>query len=333
MLRAASLPARVKDIALRVFGLLAEAEGRVHGMPPCDVAFHEVGAVDSIVDIVGVALAIAACGAEHVTCAPVVLGTGTVATQHGQLPLPAPATVELLRGVPAVQTPSPFELTTPTGAALMVALCDRFGLMPELTLSATGYGAGSDRPTPLPNVLRVFAGEPASLEESGVVVFETNIDNAAGEDVGHTLGALLAAGALDAYLTPIQMKKSRPAQVLTCVCRASDQAALEDIVFQHLPTLGIRSHVATRRVLERRHVPVTTPWGEVRVKEACRAGRVLHASPEYEDLRACAEKHGVGIGHVRREVIARYRPSAGPASEERPAPASRDEGVAPGREP
>jgi hypothetical protein len=210
--------------------------------------------------------------------------------------------------VPVVQTPSTFEFTTPTGAALMVALCERFGVMPELILSATGYGAGSDRPTPLPNVLRLFAGATASHDEPPVMVFETNIDNAAGEDIGHTLGALLAAGALDAFLTPIQMKKSRPAQVLTCVCRASDQAALEDIVFRHLPTLGIRSHAVTRRVLERRQVPVATPWGTVRVKEALRAGIVLHASPEYEDLCTCAEKHGVGIGEVRREVMARYVP-------------------------
>ncbi|HAK97076.1 MAG TPA: nickel pincer cofactor biosynthesis protein LarC [Planctomycetes bacterium] len=306
MLASASLPARAKDIALRAFDLLARAEGRVHGMPPQDVVFHEVGAVDSIVDIVGTALAIAACGAERFSCAPLVLGSGSVSTRHGRLPLPAPATIELVRGAPVVQLPHPFEFTTPTGAALVMALVERFGPLPELVLSGTGYGAGADRPTPFPNVLRVLAGTAPAAVDAPAVVFETNIDNAGGEDVGHVLSALLAAGALDAFAAPVQMKKSRPAQVLTCICRAADQAALEDIVFRNLPALGIRSYGVSRRILDRRHVAVATPWGSVRVKEALRGGVVLHATPEYEDLRACADAHGIGIGLIRRAAMASY---------------------------
>ncbi len=319
MLTSAPLPARAKDIALRAFGLLADAEGRVHGVPPQDVVFHEVGAVDSIVDIVGTALAVTAYGAERFTCAPMVLGSGSVSTRHGCLPLPAPATVELLRGAPVVQSPHPFEFTTPTGAALVMALVERFGPLPELVLAGTGYGAGKDRPTPFPNVLRVLAGTTPAAGDAPAVVFETNIDNAGGEDVGHVLSALLAAGALDAFAAPVQMKKSRPAQVLTCICRASDQAALEDIVFTNLPTLGIRSYGVTRRVLDRRHVDVTTPWGTIRVKEAIRNGVVLHATPEYEDLHACAETHGIGIGQIRRAAMASYA-QRGESRPEEPGP-------------
>jgi len=306
MLVSASLPSRAREIALRAFDLLARAEGRIHGLPPEDVVFHEVGAVDSIVDIVGTALAVAACGAERFSCAPLVLGSGSIMTQHGRLPLPAPATVELLRGAPVVQLPHPFEFTTPTGAALVMALVDRFGPLPELVLSGTGYGAGSERPTPFPNVLRVLAGSAPATADAPAVVFETNIDNAAGEDIGHVLAALLAAGALDAFAAPVQMKKSRPAQVLTCVCRPADQAALEEIVFRNLPTLGIRSHGVSRRILDRRHVKVATPWGTVRVKEALRGGVVLHATPEYDDLHACAEAHRIGIGLIRRAAMAAY---------------------------
>jgi len=224
---------------------------------------------------------------------------------HGVIPIPAPATCEVLEGTPVVQTDVPFELTTPTGAALMKALSERFGPAGEMSLEKTGYGAGDDRPTPVPNVLRVYDGTPVRDSES-VVVLESNLDNVSAEAIGFLMDTLLEAGALDVFFTPIVMKKSRPAQKISVLCRRGDQCRLEEIVFRNVPTLGIRSHSVSRRVLDRRHVSVSTQWGTVRVKEALSAGRTLHAWPEYEDIRRIATVHGVGISRVREAVMAKY---------------------------
>ena len=305
LIAAAELPARARDLARCVFSRLAEAEGRVHGVPPCAVTFHEVGAVDSIIDIVGTCLGLVACDATRITCAPLVVGSGSVMSRHGSIPLPAPATAELLAGVPVRQVDCGFELTTPTGAALMTVLAEQFCSLPDMIVAKTAYGAGDDRPSPLPNVLRVFAGKAAPASEP-LLCLETNIDNAPAEDLALVLDRLMEEGALDAFFTPVIMKKSRPAALLTCLCREADRMRLEDLVLAHLPTLGIRAYRVDRRARDRRVVSVPTRWGPVRIKEAVDGAHVAHASPEYEDLRRIAAAHAVGIGRVRREVMAAY---------------------------
>ena len=307
IIEAADLPAPVAGRALEAFRILARAEGAVHGVDPEKVAFHEVGAVDSIVDIVGVCHGMHLLEIERVTCSPVPLGHGSVESRHGPIPVPAPATVEILRQVPIRQVDCPYELTTPTGAALMVALAERFGTAPDMVLTAVGYGAGADRPTPLPNVLRVFLGESDGPAAEFLTVCETTIDNTGGEALGYLLERLLEAGALDAFFTPIVMKKSRPAQTLTVLCRTTDQPALEALIFQQVPTLGIRSFAVARHALSRHFVTLQTPWGEVRIKEAWREGSVLHAWPEYEDLRRAATGHDRGITALREDVMDLYR--------------------------
>ncbi len=306
LITAAGLPPAAEEAARRTFRLLAAAEGRVHGIAPEKVAFHEVGAVDSIVDILGACFAVDWLGAGRITCSAIPLGRGTVSSMHGPIPVPAPATCELLQGIPVRQTDSEYELTTPTGAALMAALAEEYGPAPEMVLEKVGYGAGSDRPTPVPNVLRVFQGSATPGEER-VLVVETNIDNVSAEDLGYLVGAVLEAGALDAFLTPLTMKKSRQAQKLSVLCRPERHPELEDLIFRNIPTLGIRSYPVTRRVLERRHREITTPWGPVRIKEAVRRDTVLHAWPEYEDLKAIAATHDLGIASLREKIMELYR--------------------------
>ena len=299
------LPPEVVEKALDVFKLLAAAEGKVHGIPPEKVAFHEVGAVDSIVDILGSLYALHLHGCRGITCSRIPLGGGTAGTMHGVIPIPAPATCEILRDTPVVQVDTAFELTTPTGAALMKALAERFGPAPEMVLRGIGYGAGDDRPGEVPNVLRVYEGS-AERGARPLAIMETNLDNVSAEAIGFLMDALLGAGALDVFFTPVVMKKSRPAQKLSVLCRPGDEVRLGELIFRHVPTLGIRSFPVSRRALERRHVAVSTPWGRVRVKEALMEGRTIHAWPEYEDIKSVAEKYGLGINRVREAVMAKY---------------------------
>lgn len=295
---ASALPVTVKQRSVRVFGRLAEAEAAVHGTTVDEVHFHEVGAVDAIVDVVGAVLALDLLGVEQVTCSPIPVGSGTVTCAHGTMPVPAPATAELLKGVPIAACDEVGELTTPTAAAVITTLASTFGPLPGMRITAVGYGAGSREGRTRPNLLRVIVGE--AVEEGDVdliTVLETSIDDATPEVIGHCVERLLNEGALDAYAVPIQMKKSRPGVLLTVLCTPNRVRAMEQVLFAETTTFGVRRHDVERRKLPRRHETVTTPFGKVRMKVGERDG-VMTASPEYDDCRAAAEKHRVALRDV-----------------------------------
>ncbi|MBN2562828.1 MAG: nickel pincer cofactor biosynthesis protein LarC [Phycisphaerae bacterium] len=301
------LTVTVKDRATRTFTRLAEAEANVHGTPVEDVHFHEVGAVDAIVDVVGAAIGIEEAGLERIVCSPVPTGSGTVRCDHGVLPVPAPATVELLAGVPLAACDEVGELTTPTGAAILTTLADRYGPMPAMTIRACGYGAGSREGGIRPNLLRLLIGEATAdvgqvddgTRADEVVIIEANLDDATGEQIGHAFEALFAAGALDVFTTPIMMKKNRPGVLLSALAPLERQQACEDVFFAETTTFGVRRHACTRRKLARSTETVSTRFGEIRVKVGRRGARGLTAAPEYEDCAQAGREHRVAL----REVI------------------------------
>ena len=306
MIAAGDLPDRVKDRATKVFERLGESEAAVHGVPIEKVHFHEVGAVDSIVDIVGACLAFELLGAEAIYCSAVNTGSGTVETEHGTLPVPAPATASLLRDKPVYARGPAMELTTPTGAAVAVTLGTRFGPMPPMQIERIGYGAGDRDFKEQANVLRVLVGQTTAASESTTVfVLETNIDDTSPQVLGYTLERLLEAGELDASLHPIEMKKSRPGTVLQVIVRPEDRERLAAILFAETSTLGIRAYAAERLVEERRFVEVATQWGKVRVKVSA-SGNI---APEFEDCRALAMSQGVPLKTVISEAVYQYQNS------------------------
>jgi uncharacterized protein (TIGR00299 family) protein len=306
MLEASRLPAPMRDTALRIFGRLAEAEGAVHGVPPEAVHFHEVGAIDSIVDIVGAAIGIHLLGIERVYAAPLPLGHGFVKTRHGLLPLPAPATLEIIArsGAATRQIDSDKELVTPTGAAIAATLATFH--RPALRVTRVGYGFGTMR-LPWPNALRLWLGEldeaaPASTPDErpadrahpgDEVVLETNIDDLPGEVLGYLMERLFAAGALDVYYTPIFMKKNRPAVTVSLIAPVARRAALETILLTETTTFGVRAVPISRTKSERHVETVNTPYGPVRCKVKRWQGATLDLAPEYEDCAALARAHGL----------------------------------------
>ena len=300
----AALPPRALERARRAAGLLYAAEGKVHGVPTDEVHLHEAGADDALVDIAGTCLGLEELGIARVTCsAPVPLGGGAIRCAHGVLPVPVPAVVELLRGVPVAGGPIPKELVTPTGAALLVALVDTFGPLPPLTLERVGHGAGGRNDAALPNVLRGLLGAP--LEETAgtrqVAVLETALDDMLPQDVPVLIERLLAAGARDAMVTPVQMKKGRPGFHLTVICDPGEEHRLAGILLHDTPTLGVRMRVDRRVEWDRDVIAVQTPWGPVRVKRAKDTrGRVLRAQPEFDDCRHAADAAGVTPDAVRQ---------------------------------
>ena len=294
------LPAPVKRKAVCIFERLAEAEARAHGIAVEEVHFHEVGAVDAIVDVVGAVLALHLLGVERILCSPIPTGSGIIACDHGVLPVPAPATAELLKGVPLAASDEVGELTTPTAAAVLTTLASGFGPLPAMTVTAIGYGAGTRDGQRRPNVLRVLVGQAVGDSDADeVAVLETNLDDASPELVGHCMERLFEAGALDVYAVPIHMKKSRTGVVLTVLCGHDRVQAMERILFAETPTFGVRRHSAVRAKMRRRHETVITPFGEFRMKIGERNG-VVTVTPEFEDCRAAAQKHHVAL----REVIA-----------------------------
>jgi len=307
-----ALPDDDRRQAAAVFQRLAEAEGRVHGVPPEKIHFHEVGAVDAIVDIVGSVVGVRLLGIERLVCGPVRTGMGFVTSAHGRMPIPAPATAELLKGVPTVGTDVEGELTTPTGAALLTTLCDAFGPRPLMTVAAIGYGAGTaTRETP-PNVLRLFVGEVISEEEEAeerdeVLVIEANLDDLSPEIIGYVLDRLLAAGALDAFLIPVHMKKNRPGVLLQAIVEPGSAAAIEEIILTETSTFGLRRTRATRRKLHRESADVTTRFGKIRVKLGRLGRKLLHAAPEYEDCRRAAAEFSVPIKAVYDAALDAFR--------------------------
>ncbi len=314
LLEAGALPAAVRDDSLRVFERLAEAEARVHGSQPEEVHFHEVGAADAIVDIVGACLARHALGIASVSVGPFPLGHGTVTCAHGVLPVPAPATVELLKGWPVQPDDEPFELVTPTGAALLTAWRTDAAIPAGARLVAAGHGFGQRTLCHRPNLLRALLFETAPAAEAAAPddcrVLETNLDDLSPQLAGALLDRLLAAGALDAFLTPIQMKKQRPGVLLTVLCRPDRRAALLDVLFRESTTFGVREYPVARTVLEREHRHVDTPYGSVRVKIGYWQGEPVTAAPEYEDCRRAAARAGAPLRRVI-EAAARAAPEWG----------------------
>jgi len=288
-----------KETARRIFTRLAEAEAKVHGTTVEKVHFHEVGAADSIADIVGAAVGWDLLRVERILASPVPTGSGTVKIAHGEVGIPAPATAELLRGIPLAESSVPFELTTPTGAAILATLVERFGPMPAMTAERIGYGAGQRDLDQQPNVLRLFVGQ-AALDEPGeqVWVVETNLDDTSGELVGYCIGRLWETGALDVYTTPIQMKKNRPGVTLSVLCRASQLEGVEAVLFGETTTLGIRRWPVSRRLLRRRNHEVQTPWGPVLGKIGWLAGAGPQFAPEFESCREIAQRHAVPLRAV-----------------------------------
>ncbi|HTG36905.1 MAG TPA: nickel pincer cofactor biosynthesis protein LarC [Thermoanaerobaculia bacterium] len=301
MIQGSGLSGAVKERALRLFQRLGEAEAKAHGMPIERVHFHEVGAIDSIVDLVGAAAAVEYLTPERLTCGPVNLGSGRVKMAHGEVSIPAPATAELLRGVPVFGGPGG-ELTTPTGAVLLAELVNEFVELPAMVLEGVGYGLGKkDLPTH-PNALRLLRGRSAGARAE-VMVVETEIDDLPGEGFGFLMERLLAAGALDVYFTPVQMKKSRPGTLVTLLCRRPKLEELAGILLTESGSLGCRYHAASRFEAEREILEVATAFGTVRIKRARLDGRPLAAAPEFEDCRRLALASGVPWRDVYRAAL------------------------------
>ncbi|HHL39813.1 MAG TPA: nickel pincer cofactor biosynthesis protein LarC [Deltaproteobacteria bacterium] len=297
MIEGSALADDVKELALRIFRTLAEAEARVHGVDVEEVHFHEVGAVDSIVDIVGAALCLRRLAPERVTASPLPLGTGFIDAAHGRMPVPAPASLEILRGVPTAPSDIRFELTTPTGAAIIKTVADGFGPLPPMTIGKSGYGVGSRDFAEAPNVLRVIEGE---LRDGGrrterLTVIETNVDDMSPEAAGYLMERLLSAGALDVFFTAVQMKKNRPGLLVTVLAEEHGVRELTEIIFSESTTLGVRTRTVERISLPRKTVKVETPYGTVRVKAVERDGRFVDGRPEFEDCRAAAAAAGAPL--------------------------------------
>lgn len=295
----------VKDRAQRIFRRLAEAEAKVHGVPVEEVHFHEVGALDSIVDIVGTAVCLDYLGVAAIYASAVPLGSGFVNTSHGRLPVPAPATAELLRGLPVHGDCGPGERVTPTGAAILAALVDGFCTRPEMLLEKVGCGAGSKDFSDCPNILRAFLGRLVSVEHSAdqVVVGETNIDDSTPEVLGFVMELLLEKGALDVFFTPIQMKKSRPGVMLSFLCYPEQFESLARIVMTETSAIGLRHYRADRMILERRVVERPTEFGLLHFKQVFDSdGNMLRATPEYEECRRIARESGLPCREVMERV-------------------------------
>jgi uncharacterized protein (TIGR00299 family) protein len=301
------LAPRVKDRALAVFGRLAEAEGRVHGVPPDAVEFHEVGALDAIVDVVGAALGFTHLGVETVHVSPLPMGQGRVQAAHGVLPVPGPAVVELLRGWPVRFEDGAAEMVTPTGAAIAVGLA-RPEPVPEIRVTAAGYGAGDRTLADRPNVLRIVVGEAtvaAGADE--VVVIEATIDDLSPQLYEYVLERLLAAGARDVFLVPVTMKKSRPGTMLTVLAEPPDRELLAGIIFAETSTIGLRYATWRRMVLPREERTVDTEYGPVRVKVAHAPDGTLNVAPEFEDCRRLAVEQSVPLKLVHQAAMAAAR--------------------------
>lgn len=303
MLRESALLPPVKATALRIFTILAEAEGRVHGIAPGAVHFHEVGAVDSIVDIVGTAFGLHSLGVEKIFASPLPMGKGFVPSRHGVLPIPAPATVELLKGLSVRLEDGAAEMVTPTGAAILAALAQQ-GATPQLQLSAVGYGAGGRTLADRPNLLRILLGALVeTLREEQLLVLETNIDDLNPELYEYVMERLFSAGARDVCLLPLQMKKNRPGVMLWVLGEVADREKLSAIIFSETSTIGIRSYPVARVALTRESKSVVTPYGEVRVKFSAGPEGRVHAAPEYEDCKRLAREKDLPLKTVYEAAL------------------------------
>ena len=310
ILQQSRLAPTIRERAAAIFLKLGEAEARVHDVPLEKIHFHEVGAVDAIVDIVGACVGFHALGVERFACSPLNVGGGTAKMAHGILPVPAPATANLLLSRPTYSSGVQKELVTPTGAAIVATLCDSFGPQPPMSVSAIGYGAGTADLPGQPNVVRIMVGEAAEKNVAGfdeeIAVIEANLDDMNPQIYGYFLEKALAAGALDVYTTPVQMKKNRPGTLLTVLCKPQETNALMSLIFAETTTFGARSYRAQRRVLPREWVNVATDYGVVRIKVSRVNGRILHVAPEFDDCRKLAVEKNVPLQRVIAEAMRNY---------------------------
>jgi hypothetical protein len=315
MIDRAPITPKQADLAKRIFQKIGEVEAAAHGIDIKKVHFHEVGAVDSIVDIVGAAVGLDLLGVDRFESSPVPPGRGSVKAAHGRMPLPAPATASLLKGIPLAESTGDFEQTTPTGAAILATVAEAFGPVPAMTIESIGLGAGTKDPEGVANILRLFVGTSADTPGSDrVTVLETNLDDLPGEVVGYTTTQLLAAGALDAFVTPILMKKNRPGVMISVLCDEAKVPVMEEILFRETTTLGIRRYQVGRHKLNRKPAEVPTPFGPVKGKLGWLDGRPPQFSPEYDDCARVAAEHNVPLRDVYKAAHAGFA-QVGPATE------------------
>jgi hypothetical protein len=310
IISSSNLSDRVKERAQTIFQRIGEAEAKIHNLPIEKVHFHEVGAIDSIVDIVGACIALDALQIERIISSPLHVGSGTFKCAHGTYPVPGPATAELLKGVPVYSKDVEGELVTPTGAAIIATLAGSYGQMPMMKVEKVGYGAGARDYPKFPNVLRAIIGEleeDADQTPAAVTVIEANLDDLSPQVFGHLMEKLLAAGALDIFYTPVQMKKNRPGVLLTLLGKPEDRERMCEIIFRETTTLGVRYRNEQREILRREHVTVETEYGAIRIKVArAQDGRVMSCSPEFDDCRAAAERHQAGLRDVQTAALKAY---------------------------
>jgi hypothetical protein len=308
LLDRAELAAPVRERAQAIFETLARAESKVHGVRVEEVHFHELGAVDALVDVTGAAIALERLEVRAVTATPPAIGYGSVETLHGTLPLPTPATLELLKGIPTVPAHVAWETVTPTGAAILKTVVDEFRTLPAMTVEAVGYGAGDDRDGPMPNLLRAVLGRGGTAGWDRILSLETNLDDLVPEHFDHLMERLFEAGALDVSIQHVQMKKNRPGFLLRVLARPSDRTALSGVLFAETPTLGVRAVECDRLVLERETRRVETPFGRIAVKIARGERGRLDVSAEYDDCKRAARRSGVPLRDVIRAAEEAARP-------------------------
>ena len=310
MIEQSSLTAGSKRIAISIFTMLSISEGKVHDVPPEDVEFHEVGAIDSIVDTVGTAIGFDALGVERFLCSDINVGSGLIHCQHGIMPVPAPATADLLRKATIYQKHVKTELVTPTGAAILAAVVDRFGPLEGFATERIGYGAGTKQFPDFPNCLRLMLGEErksaGQSAAAGVIVIEANIDDMTPQNFAYVTEKLLAAGALDVFTVPIQMKKGRPGHLLQVLAEPDAMDAVSKIIFRETTTIGIRRHEVDRTTLQREFVEVETEYGKIKMKVSKLDGEVVNAAPEYEDCARLAREKGIALKQIQALAMKSY---------------------------
>jgi uncharacterized protein (TIGR00299 family) protein len=310
MIRDSNLTSGAKRFATDIFTKLAISEGKVHDIPPEDVEFHEVGAIDSIVDTVGTAIGFDAFGVERFFCSAINVGSGFIHCQHGILPVPAPATADLLRHATIYQKHAQTELVTPTGAAILAAVVNQFGPLQGFAAERIGYGAGTKQFPDFPNCLRLMLGDERAVTaqptSGDVIVIEANIDDMTAQNFGYVTETLLAAGALDVFTVPVQMKKGRPGHLLQVLAPREAVDSLSRIVFRETTTIGIRRHAVDRTTLEREFVEVDTTYGKVKIKVSKLDGEVVTTAPEYEDCARIAREHGVPLKQIQTLALKAY---------------------------
>jgi pyridinium-3,5-bisthiocarboxylic acid mononucleotide nickel chelatase len=308
IISAAAISESTKKTAIAIFEALGAAEAKIHSVPIESIHFHEVGAVDAMVDIVCAAVGAEALGVDEIVCSPLNVGGGMVRCAHGTFPVPAPATVELLKDAPVYSSEVQAELVTPTGAAIVKTLASRFGQFPRMKIEKSGYGAGSRSFAELPNVLRLTVGEAVTAKTSSeiITVLEANLDDLNPQVFGYVMDRLLEEGALDVFGMPVQMKKNRPGMVLTVLCKPEDVGKLTQILFAETTTLGVRRRDEARQTLARRWESVRTQWGDVRIKIGSLNGTISNYAPEYEDCRRIAAEHRVPLKIVMATAVEAY---------------------------